>query len=71
MEFLQKRYASQYRLRQIGRENFTRLRVADDSVFFLSNDGEKLKNLIGVLEIFGLVSGLKFNLPKVSSRYKC
>lgn len=33
VEFLQKRYASQYRLRQIGRENFTRFPIYYLSLF--------------------------------------
>lgn len=35
------------------------LQFADDTIFFLSNNGENFKNLIGLLDIFSLVSGLK------------
>ncbi|KAM7497251.1 hypothetical protein LguiA_021665 [Lonicera macranthoides] len=51
---------------EIGRDSVTlsHLQFADDTIFFLSNNEEKFKNLIGILEIFGLVSGLKINMTK-------
>ena len=40
------------------------LQFADDTIYFLSNDECKLKNLTDILDIFGLASGLNINMSK-------
>ena len=40
------------------------LQFADDTIFFLSNNMEKIRNLLGILDIFGFASGLKINFAK-------
>ncbi|KAM7480816.1 hypothetical protein LguiB_005399 [Lonicera macranthoides] len=51
---------------EIGRDKIklSHLQFADDTIFFLSNDVNKLKNLITILDTFGLASGLHINVSK-------
>lgn len=53
---------------KIGRDrvNLSHLQFADDTIFFLSKDACQLKNLVGILDIFGLASGLNINMSKSS-----
>ncbi|KAM7481515.1 hypothetical protein LguiB_006098 [Lonicera macranthoides] len=50
----------------IGMDNvsLSHLQFADDTIFFLSKNEEKIGNLMGILDIFGYASGLKINRSK-------
>ena len=51
---------------EIGRDRvkLSHLQFADDTIFFLPKDESKLKNLVDILDIFGLALGLNINLYK-------
>ena len=42
------------------------MQFADDNVFFVSNLDNCIKNLVGVIKLFSLISGLKVNMGKSS-----
>ena len=51
---------------EVGKENVlvSHLQFADDTLFFIKNDDSSLNNLILLLDVFCLASGLKINLAK-------
>ena len=50
----------------IGRDKvrLSHLQFANDSIFFMSNKEDNIINLMGVLNLFSLISGLKVNMGK-------
>ena len=53
---------------EIGRDRIklSHLQFADDTIFFLSSEKHNIKNVLDILKVFGLVSGLRLNLAKSS-----
>ena len=50
---------------EVGKEKVvSHLQFADDTLFFIKNDDHYLNNLILLLDVFCLASGLKINLAK-------
>ena len=55
---------------EVGKENVmvSHLQFVDDTLFFIKNDEHSLNNLILLLDVFCLSSGLKINLAKSQLR---
>lgn len=52
----------------IGREEveITHLQFADDTIFFISREGQNSRSLLLILEVFSVLSGWKINRGKCS-----